>query len=53
MSKQDINTMPEKKAEETKVQTSYDRKMERRKKEEAAKKKEKMKKVIGKKVCII
>lgn len=53
MSKQDINTMPEEKAEETKVQTSYDRKMERRKKEEAAKKKEKMKKVIISVVVIV
>ncbi len=53
MSKQDINTTPEEKAEEKKVQTSYDRKMERRKKEEAAKKKEKLKRVIISVVVIL
>lgn len=46
MSNQDVNTVPEQKAEEKKIQTSYDKKIERRKKEEAKAKKEKLKKVI-------
>ena len=46
MSKQDVNTMPEEKAEDKKVQTSYDRKIERRKKEAEKAKKEKIKKTI-------
>ncbi|MBO5346741.1 MAG: SurA N-terminal domain-containing protein [Lachnospiraceae bacterium] len=53
MSKQDINTVPEEQAEEKKVETSYDKKLERRKKEEAKKKKAKAKKIIIAVVVII
>ena len=46
MSKQDVNAVSEQQAEQKKIQTSYDRKMERRKKEEEKAKKEKQKKTI-------